>query len=63
MCAAWIRNFFELYQPLANAWRVYDNTGKPPGIIAEGRGKELRKVVNDEAWNKFTRQAAAEEEA
>ncbi|MFB3893802.1 MAG: AAA family ATPase [Phycisphaerae bacterium] len=60
---AGIRNFFELYQPLASEWRVYDNTGKPPAIIADGCRTEVLKVINDEAWSRFITQGTREEKA
>ncbi len=35
--AAGLNNFFSLYQPLANLWRVYDNTQTAtPALIAKG---------------------------
>jgi predicted ABC-type ATPase len=31
-----LRNFFELYSPIAERWKFYDNTLKPRRLIAEG---------------------------
>ena len=34
---AGLRNFFELYQPFATTWRIYDNSISPePQLIADG---------------------------
>jgi predicted ABC-type ATPase len=46
-----IRNFFELYRPIAETWEVYDNS-KPdqPVMIAEGHGT-IEKVVYQDSWN------------
>jgi hypothetical protein len=60
-----IRNFFELYQPLATGWRVYNNSEKSGAtLIASGgivrrqriyRAKDWRQIV--EANEKFTGEA------
>jgi predicted ABC-type ATPase len=51
--AAGLRNFSELYQPLANTWAVYDNSGSlNPTMIAQG--DDLRSnIVDLELWNRF----------
>lgn len=48
---AGIRNFFELYQPLADEWRFYSNI-KPekPLKIAAGRYTETERVFRGSAW-------------
>lgn len=45
---AGLHAFFEVYQPLVNAWRLYDNSG-PAGatLVAHGRVKQLR------TWNRI----------
>ena len=44
---AGLRNFFSLYRPLANTWRMYDNTrAGEPGLIAKG----TTRVGNFELW-------------
>ncbi|GAB4185999.1 MAG: hypothetical protein Fur006_24880 [Coleofasciculaceae cyanobacterium] len=44
---AGIRNFFQLYCPLADTWRFYDNSDTAsPRLIATGRGN-FENTVND----------------
>jgi predicted ABC-type ATPase len=51
---AGIGNFFELYQPLAHTWRVYNNVAGPPArLIASGQGVRREKVYNKVVWEKF----------
>jgi len=47
---AGIRNFFGLYQPLADGWRVYDNTDVTPRLIASGSSGKIDSVENSVAW-------------
>ena len=51
-------NFFELYRPLADEWRIYDNNG--PGnakLVAEG-GIERNEIVHgDQAWRTILQMA------
>jgi predicted ABC-type ATPase len=37
-------NFFDLYQPLAETWILYDATTPPPSIIAVGAEGRLQVV-------------------
>jgi predicted ABC-type ATPase len=49
-------NFFDLYQPLARTWRIYDNSiGRVPRLIARGEGRANTVVVNHETWNQIQR--------
>jgi len=51
---AGLRNFFELYQPLADAWRVYDNsqiTG--PRLIAAGSGARTARLTDEATWQQI----------
>ncbi|HET6883083.1 MAG TPA: AAA family ATPase [Pirellulales bacterium] len=49
--AAGLRNFFQLYQPLTNRWRFYDNSlGNGPKILARGRGIMESAVYDAEKW-------------
>jgi predicted ABC-type ATPase len=46
------RNFFDLYLPLADAWRCYDASGDEPQMIASG-DKILGEVILDQVlWQK-----------
>ena len=49
-----IRNFFELYRPLADWWEVYDNSNGLRNLIAIGRREDT--IVGDEfLWETFER--------
>ena len=57
-----LRNFFDLYQPLATTWRVYDSSDiddnsvggtHPP--IAEGRGRAVSLVNDQLTWSQIQR--------
>lgn len=55
-----IRNFHELYRPLARSWRVYDNSrGSGPVLFATGRGRAAERILDEERWRAF--QASARE--
>ena len=59
--AAGLRNFFALYQPLANTWRIYDNSSRTgPRLIARGRASTVTRVLADEAWALITREVERE---
>jgi predicted ABC-type ATPase len=47
-----IINFFELYQPIADLWGVYD-ARKPaiPRLVASGRSAEIRRVIDPMVWS------------
>lgn len=50
-----IKNFFELYQPLADRWRFYNNAvGTRPRIIARGRYTNVEAIANRDLWDKIT---------
>jgi predicted ABC-type ATPase len=46
-----IRNFFELYEPIADRWKFFDNTVKPRVLIASEE-----KVVNAEVWDRLKKE-------
>ncbi len=48
-----IRNFFKLYRPLADGWRVYDNSSLSPRLIAHGSGLQVEWVSNQSAWDRL----------
>lgn len=50
---AGIRNFFKLYQPLTDSWRVYDNSDISPRLIASGRGKTVECTADESAWSRL----------
>ncbi len=47
-----IRNFFDLYQPLANTWKVYDNSDGYR-LIAEGETTEVKVVHDAMIWQRI----------
>lgn len=51
------RNFLDLYLPLANRWRAYDNSGHEPMLVARGGRAELTVVVAPEIWTTIARGA------
>lgn len=47
-----MRNFFRLYKPLADTWRLYNNAyPSGPELIATGGEKTGEKVYNTDLWN------------
>jgi len=49
-----IDNFFRLYRPLAEAWRVYDNSGNQgPRLIGSGASTGVETVIDEKAWRAF----------
>jgi len=52
-----IRNFFKLYQALADSWGVYDNSsGGRPRLVAQGVGGTVSKIYDEGTWDNFVRQ-------
>jgi len=47
-----VRNFIELYRPLAHSWRVLDNSGARPRLVAEGMGAS-ESVRQPERWQRL----------
>lgn len=51
---AGLRNFFSLYQPMADTWRIFDNSGTtPPKLIAAGRGNNVTLVEGATTWTRL----------
>jgi predicted ABC-type ATPase len=53
-----IRNFFELYQPLADTWVMYDNSvsDNPLLVAAGGRGAGMD-ILKSDAWQEICKDA------
>jgi len=50
-----LRNFFELYRPLADSWSFYDNAAvSSPRMIASGTGALDVEVHDPEIWAKLS---------
>ena len=47
------RNFFDLYRPLATTWRVYDNSGDAPAVVAEGERESVAIVIDRIRWSQI----------
>ena len=57
-----LRNFFELYQPLATNWRVYDSAvSRDPSLIAAGTGPTVVDVIELVTWERIRRGAHGSE--
>jgi len=53
---AGLRNFFAAYQPLANRWWMYDNSGAPPPrLIAYGEEARALGVEDANLWDQIRR--------
>ena len=49
-----LRNFWKFYQPLADRWAVYDNSGSSlPVMLAQGARTETDTVVHADSWRQF----------
>jgi predicted ABC-type ATPase len=52
---AGLKNFWTLYQPLAAAWSVYDNsTSAEPVSIGTGSGNRVLRVFEESSWACFS---------
>lgn len=51
--AAGIRNFFAIYQPLADKWEVYNNTELTPTLVAEGIMSHVLRVGDRQIWDRM----------
>lgn len=51
-----LRNFFTLYQPLANTWRMYDNSAPgEPRLLSYGEYGKVKSVKAPKLWAEITR--------
>jgi predicted ABC-type ATPase len=48
-----IKNFMDLYLPIANDWMVFDNSFTHPVKIAEKNNVRDHNIINKQAWNTF----------
>jgi predicted ABC-type ATPase len=59
-----LANFFQLYKPLADHWRFYDNSAESgPRIVALGDESIGIMVVDDFLWDELSRRYCREPEA
>jgi predicted ABC-type ATPase len=56
--AAGLHNFFTLYRPIADEWRVYRNLEtEEPRLIAQGQHGKRTQVEEPQFWRRIQRQA------
>ncbi len=55
--SAGIRNFFDLYLPLATTWALYNTSGPEPVRVARGLATETIGVYDRDVWDTVKRQA------
>ena len=49
-----LKNLFSLYLPLADVWRIYDNTDlSDPQIVARGQAGQTPTILLPESWNRM----------
>jgi predicted ABC-type ATPase len=52
--AGGLRNFFELYQPIADVWNMFDNTRADARIeVATGSLNAVDRVYDEAVWNRI----------
>ena len=54
-----LRNFFDLYKPLADSWLLYDNshvTG--PRLVAMGSGARITQLEDDVTWQQIQEESS-----
>ena len=55
--AAGIRNLFDLYQPVATSWVLYNSSGPQPTLVAEGLESQPEQVYDTAVWATVGHQA------
>lgn len=50
---AGLRNFFDLYQVLAQTWQVFDNSLHDPTLVAAGTSTTTTTVANELTWKRI----------
>jgi predicted ABC-type ATPase len=52
---AGLKNFFKLYQPLADTWRMYDNSASgEPRLLSYGEHSNVIRVLDASRWEAIT---------
>ncbi len=47
-----LKNFFELYMPLADTWDIFDNSGVDPGLVVKSNEKGLQ-ILNKSLYQQW----------
>jgi len=56
-----LRNFFTLYQPIADNWYFYENSDRENlRLIAKGKSSKIEEVFQEKIWRKLKRKYAEE---
>jgi predicted ABC-type ATPase len=49
-----LQNFFELYQPEADSWRLYEAARSPfPKVVALGKGSTKQRILDKNVWSEI----------
>jgi predicted ABC-type ATPase len=48
-----VRNFLELYRPLADRWDAYENSGPAPLLVARGSGHTEGEIWRPSIWRRL----------
>jgi predicted ABC-type ATPase len=57
-----LRNFFELYRPLARDWLVLDNSlASAPRPVAAGEGADTSAVYDEACWTRIREEGGCDE--
>ena len=57
-----LRNFFEIYRPLASTWRFYDASGQEPRLITGQLEHQALQVYDRESWERIVAARTAYED-
>ncbi len=57
-----LENFFRLYQPIADAWMLCDNSGRRPRIVARGDRTGVTSLADEETYDAVKRAAGVARE-
>jgi predicted ABC-type ATPase len=48
---AGLRNLLDLYKPMADTWRIFDNShGGGPRLVAKGSGENTTLLMDEALW-------------
>ena len=56
-----LRNFFELFSPIADFWEMHENAVRPPKLIAAREGNTPIQFGNRELWEAIQKRMSARE--
>lgn len=52
-----LKNFFQLYRPIADTWRIYDNSlPGEPHLISSGENDTIEKITDVTLWESLKRE-------